>query len=107
VATAMRSFEFFASLKLAVVLLTMLIIAAIAGTLYESSFDAKVARAYVYGSAVVQSLACFAGPQTLSALRFPAGPGVTSRRISYHTSRVSSRCSPDRSLGEFGESKEP
>jgi hypothetical protein len=28
-------FEFFASLKLAVVLLTMLIIAAIAGTLYE------------------------------------------------------------------------
>jgi hypothetical protein len=43
-------FEFFASLKLAVVLLTMLIIAAIAGTLYESSFDAKVARAYVYGA---------------------------------------------------------
>jgi len=40
-------FEFFASLKLAVVLLTMLIVAAIAGTLYESSFDAKVARAYV------------------------------------------------------------
>ena len=43
-------FGFFASLKLAVVLLTMLIIAAIAGTLYESSFDAKVARAYVYGA---------------------------------------------------------
>ncbi len=43
-------FEFFASLKLAVVLLTMLIVAAIAGTLYESSFDAKVARAYVYGA---------------------------------------------------------
>src|ERR1700752_4062438 len=43
-------FEFFASLKLAVVLLTMLIIAAIAGTLYESSFDAKVARGYVYGA---------------------------------------------------------
>ncbi len=43
-------FEFFASLKLAVVLLTMLIIAAIAGTLYESSFDAKVARAYIYGA---------------------------------------------------------
>ncbi len=43
-------FEFFASLKLAVVLLAMLIIAAIAGTLYESSFDAKVARAYVYGA---------------------------------------------------------
>ena len=32
------------------VLLTMLIIAAIAGTLYESSFDAKVARGYVYGA---------------------------------------------------------
>jgi hypothetical protein len=43
-------FEFFASLKLAVVLLAMLIIAAIAGTLYESTFDAKVARAYIYGA---------------------------------------------------------
>jgi hypothetical protein len=38
-------FEFFASLKLAV-----LIIAAIAGTIYESSFDAKVLRAYVHGA---------------------------------------------------------
>jgi hypothetical protein len=28
----------------------MLIIAAIAGTLYESSFDVKVARGYVYGA---------------------------------------------------------
>src|SRR5438876_10946153 len=43
-------FEFFASLKLAVVLLAVLIIAAIAGTIYESSFDAKVARPYVYGA---------------------------------------------------------
>jgi hypothetical protein len=43
-------FEFFASLKLAVVLLTVVIVAAIAGTLYESTFDAKVARAYVYGA---------------------------------------------------------
>ena len=43
-------FQFFASLKLAVVLLAVLIIAAIAGTIYESSFDAKVARAYVYGA---------------------------------------------------------
>jgi hypothetical protein len=43
-------FEFFASLKLAVVLLSVLIVAAIAGTIYESSFDAKVARAYVYGA---------------------------------------------------------
>src|SRR5437870_8231203 len=43
-------FEFFASLKLAVVLLAVLIVAAIAGTLYESSFDANVARAYVYGA---------------------------------------------------------
>jgi hypothetical protein len=43
-------FEFFASLKLAVVLLAVLIIAAIAGTLYESSFDAKVAGAYIYGA---------------------------------------------------------
>jgi hypothetical protein len=43
-------FEFFASLKLAVVLLAVLIIGAIAGTIYESSFDAKVARAYIYGA---------------------------------------------------------
>jgi hypothetical protein len=43
-------FEFFASLKLAVVLLAVIIVAAIAGTIYESSFDAKIARAYVYGA---------------------------------------------------------
>src|SRR6266513_2360206 len=43
-------FEFFASLKLAVVLLTVLVIATIAGTIYESSFDAKIARAYIYGA---------------------------------------------------------
>src|SRR5881394_1541304 len=43
-------FEFFSSLKLAVVLLAVLIAGAIVGTLYESSFDAKVARAYVYGA---------------------------------------------------------
>ncbi len=43
-------FQFFASVKLAVVLLAVLIIAAIAGTIYESSFDAQVARAYVYGA---------------------------------------------------------
>jgi hypothetical protein len=42
--------KFFASLKLAVILLAVLIVAAIAGTIYESSFDAKVARAYVYGA---------------------------------------------------------
>src|SRR3954469_22247360 len=46
-----RVFRFFASLKLAVVLLAVLIIGAIAGTIYESSFDAKVARAYIYGAA--------------------------------------------------------
>ncbi|HVF71185.1 MAG TPA: hypothetical protein VM940_06220 [Chthoniobacterales bacterium] len=45
-----RVFQFFASVKLAVVLLAVLIIGAIAGTIYESSFDAKVARAYVYGA---------------------------------------------------------
>src|SRR5438105_6521398 len=43
-------FEFFASLKLAVVLLAVIIVAAIAGTIYESSFDVKVARAYIYGA---------------------------------------------------------
>ena len=45
-----RVFKFFASVKLAVILLAVLIVAAIAGTIYESSFDAKVARAYVYGA---------------------------------------------------------
>src|SRR4249919_394787 len=44
------AFRFFSSIKLAVVLLAVLIIGAIAGTLYESTFDAKVARAYVYGA---------------------------------------------------------
>ena len=43
-------FKFFASLKLAVVLLAVLIVAAITGTIYESSFDAKVARAYIYAA---------------------------------------------------------
>src|SRR5438094_2957084 len=43
-------FWFFSSLKLAVVLLAVLIAGAIVGTLYESSFDAKVARTYVYGA---------------------------------------------------------
>src|SRR4029077_12833551 len=41
-------FEFFSSLKLAVVLLAELIAGAIVGTLYESSFDAKEARTYVF-----------------------------------------------------------
>ncbi len=41
-------FRFFASVKLAMLLLAVLIIAIIAGTLYESSFDAQVARAYIY-----------------------------------------------------------
>src|SRR5258708_14434955 len=41
-------FEFFSSLKLAVVLLAVLIAGAIVGTLYESSFDAQIARTYVY-----------------------------------------------------------
>ena len=43
-------FKFFASIKLAVVLLAVIIVASIAGTIWESSFDAKVARAYVYGA---------------------------------------------------------
>src|SRR3954462_5902045 len=42
--------KFFASVKLAVVLLAVLILAAIIGTLFESNLDAKVARAYVYGA---------------------------------------------------------
>jgi hypothetical protein len=42
--------KFFASLKLAVILLAVLIVAAITGTIYESSFDAKVARGDVYGA---------------------------------------------------------
>ncbi len=41
-------FRLFSSVRLAVVLLSVLIIASLVGTLYETSFDAKVARAYVY-----------------------------------------------------------
>ena len=43
-------FKLFSSVKLAVVLISVLIVASIAGTLYESSFDAKVARAYIYNA---------------------------------------------------------
>lgn len=43
-------FRFVSSIKLAVVLLSVMIIAAIAGTLYESHFDSDVARDYVYGA---------------------------------------------------------
>jgi hypothetical protein len=66
-------FRFFASLKLAVVLLAVLIVGAIAGTLYESSFDAKVARAYVYGAPWFNAWLLFlAANLTVSALsRWP------------------------------------
>ena len=43
-------FKFFSSVRLAVILISVLIIGSVAGTLYESTFDAKVARAYVYGA---------------------------------------------------------
>src|SRR5256714_11916912 len=66
-------FDLFASLKLAVVLLAVLIIGAIVGTLYESSFDAKVARAYVYGAPWFNAWLIFlAANLTVSALsRWP------------------------------------
>jgi hypothetical protein len=44
----MRVFRFLSSLRLAVILLAVLIVATAIGTICESSFDAKVARAYVY-----------------------------------------------------------
>jgi hypothetical protein len=68
-----RVFQFFASIKLAVVLLAVLIIGAIAGTLYESTFDAKVARAYVYGAPWFNGwLLLLAANLTVSALsRWP------------------------------------
>jgi len=43
-----RLFRFLSSLRLAVVLLAVLIVAIAIGTICESRFDAKVARAYVY-----------------------------------------------------------
>src|SRR3954464_2745919 len=66
-------FKFFASIKLAVVLLAVLIVGAIAGTLYESTFDAKVARAYVYGAPWFNAWLIFlAANLTVSALsRWP------------------------------------
>ena len=66
-------FQFFASIKLAVILLAVLIVGAIAGTLYESTFDAKVARAYVYGAPWFNAWLIFLGANlTVSALsRWP------------------------------------
>lgn len=43
-----RLFRFFSSVRLAVVLLSVLIVASAVGTVYESTFDAKVARYYIY-----------------------------------------------------------
>jgi len=43
-----KVFRFLSSLRLAVILLVVLIVATAIGTVYESRFDAKVARAYVY-----------------------------------------------------------
>ena len=44
------AFRFFASLGLAMTLLAVLIVASIFGTIWESQFDAKVARAYIYNA---------------------------------------------------------
>jgi hypothetical protein len=41
-------FQFLASLRLALLLLAVIIIADAAGTIYESEFSAEVARAYIY-----------------------------------------------------------
>ena len=46
-----RLFRFVGSIQLAVVLLGVVIVASIFGTIYESGFDADVARAYIYGAA--------------------------------------------------------
>ena len=43
-------FRLFSSVKLAVVLLCVLIVASIVGTIYETSFDSRVARAYIYNA---------------------------------------------------------
>lgn len=43
-------FRFFASLRLAVILLGVLIVMSIAGTLAESKFDADTARTWIYGA---------------------------------------------------------
>ena len=41
-------FKFLASLQLAMILMAVIVIASIAGTLYESKFNADVAREYIY-----------------------------------------------------------
>lgn len=43
-----RVFKFLSSVRLAVLLLTVLILACASGTIYESHFDARVARAWFY-----------------------------------------------------------
>src|SRR6202011_4791063 len=68
-----RAFKFFASVKLAVVLLAVLIIGAIFGTIYESSFDAKVARAYVYGAPWFNGWVILPGPN-LAVFAFSRWP---------------------------------
>ncbi len=45
------AFRLFSSVRLAIVLLSVVIIASAVGTVYESNFDANVARAYVYQAA--------------------------------------------------------
>ena len=68
-------FRFFASLKLAVVLLAVLIIASIAGTIWESSFDAKVARIRAGPGTMMIHLALDSLPD------WRAGPGL--QRFAY------------------------
>lgn len=46
-----RLFRFFASLRLAMLLLAVLIVATVAGTIYESKFDSRIAGAYIYRAA--------------------------------------------------------
>ncbi len=47
---ARKIFKFLASLQCAIVLLTVIIVATAAGTIYETSFNADVAQKYIYGA---------------------------------------------------------
>lgn len=74
-----KAFEFFASLKLALLLLAVLIVASAVGTWYESKLNADVAREYVYNAwwfnswmvVLVINLFCAA------AIRYPWKPYQT------------------------------
>lgn len=74
-----KLFEFFASLKLAVCLLAVLIIASAVGTWYESKLNADVAREYIYNAWWFNGWMVLLGVNLFcaAAIRYPWKPHQT------------------------------